>query len=256
MHQLFKPQRETQRTLPYTPPPANISKGITQVKSLLSDWMATFNNFLTEAMPRPSPIAVQILQLQHITASIFVSTFLYRDQLAFDAFNADFTRLVTLASSVVETSMAHSDGRFPSFSFEVGIIQPLYFTACRCRNSVLRRRAISLLENSGIEGLWDGKAMAAAARWVVEMEEGEGNSEKDDGFVPEAARLRGVGIEIDRRARRKRIRLVSSRRNEDGGLSFVSGNVGWGESAGVEIEDAPGLVALVKEWQEHVVATH
>lgn len=94
--------------------------------------------------------------------------------------------------------------------------------------------------------------MAAAARWVVKLEEeggGEGHDD-DGGFVPEARRLREVAVTINRQA--KRMRIVSSKRDGDNVASYVAGNVGWGESADVEIEDEAGLAFWVKEWRGYV----
>jgi hypothetical protein len=249
MYALLKPPIETQPTLPYTPLPASINKDLVQIKTLLKEWTTTFDRFLAGENPHPSPVAIEILQIQQLAAFIRISTHFYRDQLAYDAFTADFTQIINLASSVATKLLTDCNSPVLTFSFEVGIIQPLYFTACHCRNRIMRRKAIGLLEKTGIEGLWIGKAMAAAARWVVSHEDGEGDAQEDDDFVPEMRRLRGVDMTINRQT--KRMRLASSRRDRDGVVSYVSGNVGWGESAAVEVEDSAGLAAWVAELRRH-----
>jgi hypothetical protein len=93
-----------------------------------------------------------------------MSTYFYRDQLAYDAFTANFTQIVTLASAVVKKLMVDSDGTVPSFSSEVGIIPSLYLTARRCRDPTLRRRAIGLLEKSGVGG-----ALEWGRQWLPQL---------------------------------------------------------------------------------------
>lgn len=239
------------RTLPYTTLPSSLSKQVNDIKALLDQWSTTYTTFLALSTCRLSPAAVQILKIQHITAKIQIETYFYRDQLVYDAFTSGFTQIITLASAVAEKLLIDSDGMAPSFSFEVRIIPSLYFTACRCRNTMLRRRAIGLLEKSGAEGLWDGKTMAAAARWALKLEE-EGGDGVDD-FIPEERRLREIGVAVDRIA--KRVRVASSRRVADGSTDYVSDNVGWGENTGVVVEDEAGLLLWTEEWRNYTEAS-
>jgi hypothetical protein len=80
-------------------------------------------------------------------------------------------------------------------------------------------------------------------------EDGGDESDEDAGFIPKR-RLRDVGVTVDRQA--KRTRLVSSRRDRDGGVSYVSRNVGCAENGDVEVEDEAGLALSVKEWRGYV----
>lgn len=55
------------------------------------------------------------------------------------------------------------------FSFFAGLIQPLYFTAIKCRKRVTAHKAIDLLEGEPWrEGAWDSAAMAKIARRKTE----------------------------------------------------------------------------------------
>ncbi|KAL8790069.1 MAG: hypothetical protein Q9213_000771 [Squamulea squamosa] len=55
------------------------------------------------------------------------------------------------------------------FSFFAGLIQPLYFTAIKCREKVTALKAIGLLEmEPWREGAWDSAAMAKIARRNIE----------------------------------------------------------------------------------------
>lgn len=58
-------------------------------------------------------------------------------------------------------------------SFELSPIVPLFVTACRCRDPVLRRRAIALLLNCRRrEGVWDSFGAGMVALQCVKLEEG------------------------------------------------------------------------------------
>ncbi|KAF2263728.1 hypothetical protein CC78DRAFT_533736 [Lojkania enalia] len=75
-----------------------------------------------------------------------------------------------------ETSGSHMPSRKPSSfspSFELSPIVPLFVTACRCRDPILRRRAIALLLNCRRrEGVWDSYGAGMVAIQCVKLEEG------------------------------------------------------------------------------------
>jgi len=53
----------------------------------------------------------------------------------------------------------------------MSIIQPLYFTALKCREPDIRHRSVVLLGRCGKEGVWDGDVMGKVAQHVVVLEE-------------------------------------------------------------------------------------
>ncbi|MCJ1308043.1 hypothetical protein MMC25_001693 [Agyrium rufum] len=60
----------------------------------------------------------------------------------------------------------------PFFTFEMGIICPLYLLAIKCRHPRIRREACDLLKRSTRrEGLWNAAAMGAVAERLIEVEE-------------------------------------------------------------------------------------
>jgi Fungal specific transcription factor domain/Fungal Zn(2)-Cys(6) binuclear cluster domain len=77
-------------------------------------------------------------------------------------------------SSAIRSS---PDSRFPrvikpSFSLSLGIIPPLYVVSTRCRDPVIRRRAIHLLSICNRrEGIWDSWLSSRVARHILEIEE-------------------------------------------------------------------------------------
>jgi hypothetical protein len=102
---------------------------------------------------------------------------------------------------------------------------------------------------SGIEGIYNGAAMAAAASWAVRYEE-----DGAEVFVREERRLREVGIAINRFT--KRMRLVGLVRDSEGVVKYVAGTVGWGDDdageMGFDIDGDDGLPFWVEQWREYI----
>jgi hypothetical protein len=203
--------------------------------------------------------AFHVLKAQHLTATIRLSTFFYCDELAYDAFSAQFKEIISLCQSVIEISMKEPTDRAGlGVSFDLGIVWPLYTVACKCRHPVLRRKAISLLPRSNVEGLWDGRAMAAIARWAMNCEEGD--EAKDNGqFIPEERRLRQIGILVDKND--NKARPLSTTRSSDEELHYVGATVHWGEETDIvserwntEIEDK-GLEFWINNWRSYIQKT-
>jgi hypothetical protein len=60
----------------------------------------------------------------------------------------------------------------PTFSLSLGLVAPLYITVSRCRDPVIRRRALHLLYTCNRkEGIWDSRLAARVAERIVEVEE-------------------------------------------------------------------------------------
>ncbi|KAF2758313.1 hypothetical protein EJ05DRAFT_499840 [Pseudovirgaria hyperparasitica] len=86
--------------------------------------------------------------------------------------------------------------RPPSFSCRFGVVFPLYLVAARCREPLLRRKALGLmLHYPRREGLWDGVLAARLAFECMCLEEdavpGPVTCAKD---IPEECRIKGVAI--------------------------------------------------------------
>jgi len=101
---------------------------------------------------------------------------------------------------------------------------------------------------SGIEGIYNGAAMAAAANWAMKYEE-----DGEDGFVREDRRLREVGIAMNRFV--KTMRLVGFVRDSEGVVKYVAGTVGWSDDAGEvgsDVDSDDGLPFWVENWREFI----
>jgi hypothetical protein len=73
--------------------------------------------------------------------------------------------------------------RGPVLQFGVGLIMCLYYTATRCRDSILRREAIVILRQfPSKNGVCDSLQLAEVASWVADLEDDVRNEE---GVIPE-----------------------------------------------------------------------
>ncbi|MCJ1389689.1 hypothetical protein MMC18_002546 [Xylographa bjoerkii] len=133
---------------------------------------------------------VTVMTINHKITFVLLSVSMqYNAAELFHSFENIFEDILRLATSLLQptTSMTNEKfepvsrsvhalgGPMPVFHFTAGIIQPVYFTAVKCRNRILSQRAISMLSTSPWrEGAWDSAAMAKIAERKVLQLEGEG----------------------------------------------------------------------------------
>ncbi|KAH8749935.1 hypothetical protein F5883DRAFT_633542 [Diaporthe sp. PMI_573] len=126
-------------------------------------------------------LSYPLLTVYHAMAFVMVATCLASpDEAIFDSFEATFASLVSTCEEmlitaaplkVVDTAAGHCSEIF-SFTADIGLIPPLYYSALKCRVPSLRRRAINLLEtDTHRESFWDGTIAAKIARKVAMIEE-------------------------------------------------------------------------------------
>ena len=130
---------------------------------------------------------VTVMSINHkITFMCLFVSVQHNEAELFYGFENIFEDILRLATSLLEPSTPMMNekldpvsrsvrapgGVMPVFHFTAGIIQPVYFTAVKCHNRELSRRAISMLAASPWrEGAWDSAAMAKIAeRKVVQLE--------------------------------------------------------------------------------------
>lgn len=84
------------------------------------------------------------------------------------------------------------------FSADLGLVQPLFFTAMKCRDSDIRSAAIEMLDQCGTDKPFDAKVLAAISRRVIELEMSQDGltrmpTHSPSDFVPERLRIGGCG---------------------------------------------------------------
>lgn len=106
------------------------------------------------------------------------------NEVTFDRYISKFEHIVEL----VENFTSHS--RLPTFSLQHGVIASLYYTAVKCRDPNIRRRAIKILASTARrEGMWESTVAAQKATWIVEREEINVEPVKSARDIPEYSRV-------------------------------------------------------------------
>ncbi|KAI9827641.1 MAG: hypothetical protein M1819_006930 [Sarea resinae] len=201
-----------------------------EIEAHLQQWSAAFNRYLMRFDPGMDSRDLRgaaLLKIHHITSAIMLTAGFSGAESAFDEFDCEFEKTISLSQSLIaNTGPGSLAGPQPSFSSDLGIVAPLFFTAFKCRNPSIRRQAISLLSASPRrEGVWDSTGTAKVADWVVMVEErglGHVAHSKD---VPESARVCRLDAKPFMAQRRVHIRY--STRSSDGNYNKLCDGEEW-----------------------------
>lgn len=165
------------------------------LKARLHEWKTRFWALLEPAQYSErnvtDQIAVLTLQCFHHILAIWLDCSLAVDECAYDVHLPAFRRTVNTAERVIEL-LNKCDLVDQPFSLEIGLIAPLYLVVRRCRDPILRRKAIDLMTRGRRqEGLWEAKQTVAIARRTVEIEE---RGLQEGQWPSEAARLQAAHV--------------------------------------------------------------
>lgn len=159
----------------------------------LEQWKTAFLSSLKliRSLHDPKTVgSISLLQIHHLTSTILAANCLYSEETIYDQYDSEFTSIVNLSEKLLSLSSSNetlysttashisspSSGQYLdnlNFSIDLGIVQPLYVTATKCRIPSLRRHAVSLMRRfSHQEGIWNGPIIAKIAQRVIEVEEG------------------------------------------------------------------------------------
>ncbi|KAL9624666.1 MAG: hypothetical protein Q9160_001020 [Pyrenula sp. 1 TL-2023] len=109
---------------------------------------------------------LMFLKTYYFLARIWVAT-AFTFEHAFTDYIEQFRCIVDHASLAIRQQA--------DFMFDNGLIGPLYFTAVKCRDPKVRRKALALLSKvSRREGLWDRDVTYAVAKRAMDLEESSG----------------------------------------------------------------------------------
>ncbi|PSN69986.1 hypothetical protein BS50DRAFT_571303 [Corynespora cassiicola Philippines] len=122
------------------------------------------------------PVVANLLVAYHLIR-IKVWTALSASENVFDEHDCRLSFEAVVENAEVVLAYRSCESKNAVFSLEASVVEPLWVVAVKCRDSVLRRRAVELLESAGREGVWDGDVMANTARIAIGIEE-----EDEDGF--------------------------------------------------------------------------
>jgi hypothetical protein len=183
----------------YLPPsniPAVAKDELAQYVKSYQDWYEAFTPIFERAHTpehRKDLIAVRMLKTHWSITRILVTLTLQPEEIAFDRYLKEFREIVSLSQSI----LMNPDGLAAdvAFCFDLGIIAPLHTVAIKCRDRVLRHKALRLLSSCPRrEGTWDSALALKSAKWMVDIEE-EGMNSKD--FIPEESRVKMIISQCD-----------------------------------------------------------
>ena len=125
--------------------------------------------------------AIDRLLFLYKIAAIQISSALRTDEVSFDTYVDEFEEAIALAESTIpKTSESIYSRGFASISFTKEFIAALYYTACKCRNPSIRRRALAILESSPREEMFGSpRFVTAIGNMIIKLEE-EGLEEIKD----------------------------------------------------------------------------
>lgn len=124
-----------------------------------------------------------------------LSTLLDSAEILSDRFEAEFQQTLDMAIEFVDLS--EHGGEIYKFVPEAGVLASIYIIAIKCRNSSIRRKAVSLLHGSIVqEGLWSGCVYGKFVDRFIELEESRAKAVFGPGdecnYIPEEARFSDV----------------------------------------------------------------
>ena len=123
----------------------------------------------------------------------------------YDNFMHEFRQIVSLCKQVLDHPQTEKLFAAGSFSFDIGIIHPLLAVSYACRDRQLRREAIALLgSKSWREAQWGSNPSVHVSNFLMEVEEEGVEGE----FIPEWARARLTGIEVNTETGQARVTCV------------------------------------------------
>ncbi|KAK1820240.1 hypothetical protein LTR12_005391 [Friedmanniomyces endolithicus] len=174
----------------------------------LEDWEKAFSAFLLQqqaSFDDRDRKAAMILKAHHLVGEILAQVDLSLGELGWDAFRPQFAAIVDLATAVLEDSNKSdvsviearwkTGGVFISstsatLSFTLGIVDPLFEVCSRCRDPVLRRKALDLLaRHPRQECMWSSWSAWKVGKFILRLEEDGADSPVKHSDVPLNSRV-------------------------------------------------------------------
>ena len=195
-------------------------------------WARAFQAFLDKYSATLDSTSLQgaaTLKIHQLIATLSIESYKERGPLiqetnnpSWDKYRSECEEIVNLATTIVQmqstpsSSPKASGTKAPIFSLDVNIVSPLYIIAHRCRDPVIRRRAISLLYSAPRqEGLWHSVVTAHVCEKIMLVEEAGLGEVKTCEDIPQANRIAEVDVKFNMEGRKGYLTLI---RNKDIGL--------------------------------------
>ncbi|PIB03046.1 hypothetical protein CB0940_11910 [Cercospora beticola] len=214
-----------------------VSRQLREVRDATAAWSSALASLAATHSANTDQIRL-LLEIRFWAFWYMVSTLQDRDECSSDRFSKSFPHILDLAEKyinslprievVVHGERENEEG-IRSFAMGQGILLPLYLVALKCRDQVVRRRALQLLRRVRVqEGMLDSDMLAICAAYAIVLEERsarECGGHEDDHVlkyedVPESARF--IDVTLAPLANDSRgCRLVCSKLGGSVALPFV-----------------------------------
>lgn len=137
--------------------------GVREVQQLLMEWSTSFEGFegRCRSANEQEQKTAQHLRIHLQAATIMAHGFPSETESIYYDFTGRFRFIVEQTKALLAPKdpvvVLHiSPDKQSTFTFNLGLIPPLFLTAVRCRDPTLRRTALYLLQSlNRVEGLWD-----------------------------------------------------------------------------------------------------
>ncbi|KAI0544155.1 hypothetical protein F4679DRAFT_565984 [Xylaria curta] len=200
----------------------DVTEEISGISRQLDLWLTHFSALKARSSADTETTAcTQVLLIHHHIAKLHLS-----GDPEHSIHASQFSSIIELAADILraeERSRVITSKPPPGHSLDIAITQPLFYTACGCKDRIIRRRAIELLEKIDGASSYDTQLLARVARWVVAMEEKASlESEHPGGFVKEENMLYDIELDVGNEPGRCNI---TAWRRDNGRWLRVSGYV-------------------------------
>ncbi len=148
----------------------------------LTKWHARFvtlTNDSTSGRPSHTSSAEAMLLLQHLSLNMIIEGVLCKSEMAYDQHTATFECILSLAERILSKNRPSGLAVLP---LDSGVIAPLFMIALKCRDIVVRWKAVALLELAPEqECMWRREDVIAFAKWKL-RKEGHDDPPTSDGL--------------------------------------------------------------------------
>ncbi len=104
-------------------------------------------------------------------AEIILANSLFGGEIIFNHYISKFRDLIDLCRELLQLETDKAKTATIVFTFDVGVIPPLFWAASRCRDHVISREAMNILSKPhSIEGPWSSIVAAGFAKQIVAVE--------------------------------------------------------------------------------------
>lgn len=204
-----------------------------------TQWSIALETYWVAAQARMSFDEIKAYKLMKMLAllgTVTLKTTGPHGEMVFDEFLSDYRKITELAEAVVDDKLVvtNSDLRnlrakpAPRFRPDMGIIVALFEIVWKCRDPVVRRRIVTILEDNPMQdGLWDGILVAKIGRRIQALEEGLHCQNLVDGMVLKRSRISSVDLSFDVHERVAQVRFLQPYEGPSGTELSTSEAIEW-----------------------------